>query len=36
MRILLVGATGTIGKAVAAELSPRHEVIAAISGRWKR
>lgn len=29
MRILLVGASGTIGRAVAAELEPRHEVIAA-------
>lgn len=29
MRILLIGATGTIGKAVAAALAPRHEVLAA-------
>lgn len=29
LRILLVGAHGVIGRAVAAELSPRHEVIAA-------
>ena len=29
LRILLVGASGTLGKAVAAELSQRHEVIAA-------
>ncbi len=29
MRILLVGATGTIGKAVAAALGARHEVVAA-------
>lgn len=29
MRILIVGATGTIGRAVAAELSPRHEIVAA-------
>ncbi|MEM7307159.1 MAG: short chain dehydrogenase [Planctomycetota bacterium] len=29
MRILLVGATGTIGRAVAAELSTRHEVVTA-------
>jgi len=29
MRILLVGATGTIGKAVAAALRPRHEIIEA-------
>ena len=28
MKILLVGATGTIGKAVAVALSPRHEVVA--------
>ena len=28
MKILLIGATGTIGRAVAAALSPRHEVIA--------
>ncbi len=27
MRILLIGATGTIGSAVAAELSPRHEIV---------
>lgn len=29
MKILLVGATGTIGSAVAAALAPRHEIIAA-------
>jgi len=29
MRVLLVGASGTIGRAVAAELSQRHEIIAA-------
>ncbi|WP_373045367.1 short chain dehydrogenase [Vulgatibacter sp.] len=29
MRILLVGAGGTIGKAIAAELATRHEIIAA-------
>lgn len=29
LRVLLVGARGVIGRAVAAELSPRHEVIAA-------
>lgn len=29
MKILLVGAHGTIGKAVAAELSQRHDIIAA-------
>ena len=29
MRVLVVGASGTIGRAVAAELSQRHEVIAA-------
>lgn len=29
MRILLVGASGTIGRAVAAELAPRHEIVAA-------
>jgi NAD(P)-dependent dehydrogenase (short-subunit alcohol dehydrogenase family) len=29
MRILLVGATGTIGKAVAVALGPRHEIILA-------
>lgn len=29
LRVLLVGASGTIGKAVAAELSARHEVIGA-------
>lgn len=29
MRILLIGATGTIGKAVAAALAPRHEVLLA-------
>src|SRR3990172_3027110 len=29
MKILVIGGTGTIGKAVVKELSPRHEVIAA-------
>ena len=29
MRILLVGASGTIGNAVAAELGSRHEVVSA-------
>lgn len=29
MRILIIGATGTIGRAVAETLAPRHEVIAA-------
>jgi NAD(P)-dependent dehydrogenase (short-subunit alcohol dehydrogenase family) len=29
MRILLIGATGTIGKAIAAALGPRHEVLLA-------
>lgn len=29
MKVLLVGATGTIGKAVAAALSPKHEVVSA-------
>lgn len=29
MRILLVGAGGTLGKAVSAELSPRHDILAA-------
>lgn len=29
MRILLIGATGTIGKAIASALAPRHEVLAA-------
>jgi NAD(P)-dependent dehydrogenase (short-subunit alcohol dehydrogenase family) len=29
MRILLIGATGTIGKAIAAALSPRHDVLRA-------
>lgn len=29
MRVLLIGATGTIGKAIAAALSPRHEVLLA-------
>ncbi len=28
MRIVLVGASGTIGRAVAAELGPRHEIVA--------
>ena len=31
MRILVVGATGTIGRAVVAALSPRHEVVS-VSG----
>jgi len=29
MRVLVVGASGTIGRAIVAELEPRHEVIAA-------
>ena len=29
MKVLIVGASGTIGRAVAAELGKRHEVIAA-------
>ncbi len=29
MRILVIGATGTIGKAVVAALSPKHDVVAA-------
>lgn len=29
MRVLLVGASGTIGRAVAAELDARHEIVAA-------
>ena len=29
MKILIVGAHGTIGKAIAAELSPRHEIVSA-------
>jgi NAD(P)-dependent dehydrogenase (short-subunit alcohol dehydrogenase family) len=29
MKLLLIGATGTIGQAIAAALSPRHEIIAA-------
>lgn len=29
MKILIIGGTGTIGKAVAAELAPRHEIIIA-------
>ncbi len=29
MKILLIGASGTIGKAVAAELGPRHDIITA-------
>lgn len=29
MKILLVGGEGTLGKAVAAELAPRHEIVAA-------
>jgi nucleoside-diphosphate-sugar epimerase len=28
MKLMLIGATGTIGAAVAAALSPRHEVVA--------
>src|SRR5713101_1217570 len=28
MKIILIGASGTLGKAVAAELSPRHEIVA--------
>ena len=28
MKIILIGATGTIGKAVSAELSPRHKIVA--------
>lgn len=32
MRIMLVGATGTIGRAVAAELGERHEIVAVGSG----
>ena len=27
MRILVVGATGTIGRAVVAALTPRHEIV---------
>ncbi len=27
MKIIVIGASGTIGKAVVAELSPRHEII---------
>ena len=27
MRILLIGATGTIGSAVVAKLAPRHEIV---------
>ncbi len=29
MRILLVGASGTLGRAIAAELSPRHDIVTA-------
>ena len=29
MKVVVIGASGTIGKAVAAALAPRHEVIAA-------
>ncbi len=29
MRILLIGATGTIGQAIAAALTPRHDVLLA-------
>jgi len=29
MRVMIVGASGTIGRAVAAELAPRHEIVAA-------
>jgi NAD(P)-dependent dehydrogenase (short-subunit alcohol dehydrogenase family) len=37
LTILLVGATGTIGRAVAAELSPRHTLLAAgrNNSQWK-
>src|SRR5882757_959768 len=28
MRIILIGASGTLGRAVSAELSPRHEIVA--------
>lgn len=28
MKIILIGASGTLGKAVSAELSPRHEIVA--------
>ena len=28
MKIILIGASGTLGKAIAAELSPRHEIVA--------
>ena len=36
MKIIIVGATGTIGKILTEELRKRHEVIAAASksGRW--
>jgi len=29
MKVLLVGASGTIGKAIIQELAPRHEIIEA-------
>jgi NAD(P)-dependent dehydrogenase (short-subunit alcohol dehydrogenase family) len=32
MRILIVGATGTLGRAVVAELQPRHEIVKAARG----
>lgn len=37
MKVLLIGATGTIGRAVAQELSPRHEVLEAAqnSGKYR-
>ena len=28
MKIIVIGASGTLGKAVSAELSPRHEIVA--------
>ena len=28
MRIILIGASGTLGRAVSTELSPRHEIVA--------
>jgi uncharacterized protein YbjT (DUF2867 family) len=33
MKVIVVGGTGTIGKAVVQELSPRHEVITAGKSR---
>lgn len=33
MRIILIGGTGTIGSAVAAELAPRHEILIASSSK---